>query len=226
MQVSTGKLQVLTVAAMLLVISGGIAAYANGQNVALDAVTSSSSSSSSSSTSSSSSSSSSTSTATSAITTTSTPGPLCTSPTAQKEGRLVLPIGPSSAQASGSIMFGDGNACYASIQTAGGVFSVNVVLRYAKPLTQYNLVLVANGTSYVLGNMVTGPSGSGEASNQVLLKTGTYAVSLQIFDTSSTPGQSVLVLQSATGTLMSAAFPAPPPQTTQKGESGEDGGKS
>jgi hypothetical protein len=44
--------------------------------------------------------------------------------------------------------------------------------------------------------------------NQVLLKTGTYLVSIQIFDTSTTPGTPTLVMQSAQGTIVSAAFPA------------------
>jgi len=91
----------------------------------------------------------------------------------------------------------------------GGIFSVQIVLRYAKPVTQYNVVLVANSTSYTLGSMVTGPDGSGQMQNQVLLKPGTYVVSLQILDTSSNPGQSTLVLQTAQGTIVSPPFPTP-----------------
>jgi hypothetical protein len=56
--------------------------------------------------------------------------------------------------------------------------------------------------------MVTGHEGSGQMQNQVLLKTGTYVVSIQIFDTSTTPGTNTLVMQSAQGTIVSAAFPA------------------
>jgi len=96
----------------------------------------------------------------------------------------------------------------ASIETVGGVFKVEIALRFAKPVTQYNVVLVANGTSYTLGNMVTGHDGAGQMQNQVLLKPGTFAVSIQIFDTSTAPGQSTLVMQSAQGTVVSAAFPA------------------
>jgi hypothetical protein len=70
------------------------------------------------------------------------------------------------------------------------------------------VVLVANGTSYTLGNMVTGRGGAGEMQNQVLLKTGTYVVSIQIYDTSSNPGQSTLVLQTGQGTIVSPPFPA------------------
>jgi hypothetical protein len=74
-------------------------------------------------------------------------------------------------------------------------------------VTQYLVVLVANGTSYTLGNMVTGPDGAGAMQNQVLLKTGTYAVSIQIFDTSSNPGHSTLVLQTGQATIVSPPFP-------------------
>jgi hypothetical protein len=105
-------------------------------------------------------------------------------------------------------VFAGSKGCVASITTVGGVFNVQIALRYAKPVTQYNVVLVANGTSYTLGNMVTGPEGSGQMQNQVLLKVGTYAVSIQIFDTSTTPGTNALVMSSAQGTVVSAAFPA------------------
>jgi len=84
-------------------------------------------------------------------------------------------------------------------------------------VTQYNVVLVANGTSYTLGNMVTGPEGAGQMQNQVLLKTGTYVVSIQIFDTSSNPGHSTLVLQTGQGTIVSPPFPA--------ANSGDQGGQ-
>lgn len=106
-------------------------------------------------------------------------------------------------------MFAGSKGCTASITTVGGIFNVEVALRLAKPVTQYNVVLVANGTSYTLGNMVTGPDGSGQMQNQVLLKTGTYIVSIQMFDASSNPGQSTLVMSSAQGTIISAAFPTP-----------------
>jgi len=105
-------------------------------------------------------------------------------------------------------VFAGTKGCVASITTLGGVFNVQIALRFAKPVTQYNVVLVANGTNYVLGNMVTGHEGSGQMQNQVLLKTGTYVVSIQIFDTSTTPGTNTLVMQSAQGTIVSAAFPA------------------
>jgi hypothetical protein len=96
-------------------------------------------------------------------------------------------------------------------------------------VTQYNVVLVANGTSYTLGNMVTGQDGTGQMQNQVLLKPGTYVVSIQIFDTSSNSGQSTLVLQTSQGTIVSPPFPAadstqPPNQGNQggQGQSGKD----
>jgi len=198
MQVDTGKLQLLTAAAILVLISGGIAAYAQNQNPNAQSSSSSSSTSSTSSSQSSSGAAASTSTATT---------PLCTPPApAGQAGRLVLPISPGQSQ-TGTIVFADSKGCNASITTAGGIFNVNIALHFAKPVTQYNVVLVANGTSYTLGNMVTGPEGSGQMMNQVLLKAGTYTVSIQIFDTSTTPGQSVLVMQSAQGTVISGAFP-------------------
>jgi hypothetical protein len=207
MQVDTGKLQILTAAAILVLISGGIAAYAQDKNFSLqqigaaDQVTSSSSSNSTSS-------SASTTAAAVTTTTTTTAGPLCAAPVAGGQvGRLTLPISPGQSQP-GTVVFSGSKGCVASITTAGGVFNVQIALRYAKPVTQYNVVLVANGTSYTLGNMVTGPEGSGQMQNQVLLKVGTYAVSIQIFDTSTTPGTNTLVMSSAQGTVVSAAFPA------------------
>lgn len=147
---------------------------------------------------------------------------LCQPPSGDKVGRLVLPItaaGPST----GSIAFSDGRGCLASITTVGGIFNVQIALRNAAPVTQYNVVLVANGTSYTLGNMVTGPEGAGQMQNQVLLKTGTYVVSIQIFDTSSNPGHSTLVLQTGQGTIVSPPFPAA--KSDQQSNSGDQSGQ-
>jgi hypothetical protein len=127
-------------------------------------------------------------------------------------------------------VFSGSKGCSASIKTVGGIFSVEVTLRFAKPVTQYSIALVANGTSYTLGNMVTGPDGSAQAQNQVLLKTGTYVVSIQVFDTSATPGQGTLVMQSAQGTIVSAPFPTPNAnqsgQSEKSGQSGSSGEES
>ncbi len=244
MQVSTGKLQILTVAAMLVLLSGGIAAYAQNQPasssiapagaspIALADSTDSTSTTSTSSTSSTGSTTTVTSTVTATTTATSTTTTanytLCTPPTtAATVGRLVLPITPTTQPVKGSISFSDSRGCVASITSVGGVFNVQVILRYAKPVTQYNVVLVANGTNYALGSMVTGQDGAGQIQNQVLLKTGTYVVSLQIFDTSSTPGQSTLVLQTGQGTIVSPPFPTPStsnPQSNQ-GDQGHSGQK-
>ena len=188
MQVNTGKLQVLIVAAMLVLISGGVVAYAQAQST-------------------SSASSDSTSTTTSTTTTNQT---LCQASTPVPVGRLVLPITATSATAGNSISFTNGRGCTASITSVGGVFDVQIALRFAKPVTQYSVVLVANGTSYTLGNLVTGQAGNGQMDNQVLLATGTYVVSIQIYDTSSTPGTSTLVLQTGQGTITSPPFPATP----------------
>jgi hypothetical protein len=231
MNVSTNKLQILTAAAILIIISGGIAAYAQGQgpvfggnaanlvagadqvNSTNSTATSTGNSTSTSSSNSTSSSSVSSTTVTTTITSTSSTnttttanGTLC-APSAVHIGRIVLPIHATQSTTGGSITFADKSACYAAIRTVGGIFSVNVVLRHAEPVTQYRIVLVANGTSYTLGNLVTGPRGNGASLNQVLLKPGTYTVSLRIFDTSSNPGQSTLVMQSAQGIVVSPPFP-------------------
>ncbi|HEV2389569.1 MAG TPA: hypothetical protein VGS04_02480 [Nitrososphaerales archaeon] len=229
MQVNAGKLQLLTVAAMLVLVSGGIAAYAHNTYapstpgaaapVAADHEDNSSSSmfTSSDTTTTFSTSTSTTSTISSS---TSENHTLCQPPsTKEGEGRLVLPI-TATGSSTGSIAFTDGKGCLASITTVGGVFNVEILLRNAAPVTQYNAVLVANGTSYTLGNMVTGPGGSGQMQNQVLLKTGTYIVSIQIFDTSSNPGHSTLVLQTGQGTIVSPPFPA-----SDSGQKSDDGGQ-
>jgi hypothetical protein len=229
MQVNAGKLQILTIAAMLVLVSGGIAAYAQGQSassanlsvgsapVALAAAGTNSTSTQTNSTTSTSTVTStvtSTATATSTVTSTSTTSTttanntLCQPPTS-KVGRLVLPITAtgSSAAAGGSISFSSSRGCHASITTVGGIFNVQIVLQSAKPVTEYNAVLVANGTDYTLGNMVTGPGGNGQMTNQVLLTPGTYVVSILIYDVSSNPGHSTLVLQTGQGTIVSPPFP-------------------
>jgi len=224
MQVNAGKLQLLTVAAMLVLVSGGIAAYAHntyapstGTPAApVAAADDNSASSMFTSTDTTTTFSTSTSTTSTISSTTSENHTLCQPPSTGKVGRLVLPI-TATGSSTGSIAFTDGRGCLASITTVGGVFNVQILLRYATPVTQYNVVLVANGTSYTLGNMVTGPEGAGQMQNQVLLKTGTYVVSIQIFDTSSNPGHSTLVLQTGQGTIVSPPFPA--------ANSGDQGGQ-
>lgn len=237
MQVTTGRLQILTVAAILVLVSGGIAAYAQGQSSQYNPSTAPSNPGSGGTTAAGSApvefqpddgtttfsttvtvtTTVTTTTKSTSTTTTSTPPtPLCTPPTQPGQpGRLVLPITAAGSQ-SGAISFSDGRGCTATITTVGGIFNVQIALRYAKPITQYNAVLVANGTSYTLGNMVTGPDGSGQMQNQVLLASGTYVVSIQIYDTSSNPGQSILVLQTGQGTIVSPPFPT---------SSGGDGGQ-
>ena len=220
MQVNAGRLQILTVAAMLVIVSGGIAAYAQNQSassgtpaaaapVASAANDNNSTPSMFASTDTETTFSTSTSTTStiSTTTTTSESHTLCQPPSTGKAGRLVLPI-TAVGSSTTSISFSDGRGCLASITTVGGIFNVQILLRYATPVTQYNVVLVANGTSYTLGNMVTGPEGAGQMQNQVLLKPGTYVVSIQIFDTSSNPGHSTLVLQTGQGTIVSPPFPA------------------
>ena len=238
MQINAGKLQILTVAAMLVLISGGIAAYAQGQSAstagstngaapnavkgeaasttplqmaAADTVTTFTTTVTTTTV---------LTTTTSTTTTTSASYTLCQPTSPGKVGKLVLPI--TATGQTGAISFSDSRGCVASITTVGGIFSVEITLRYAKAVTQYNVVLVANGTSYTLGNMVTGPDGSGQMQNQVLLKTGTYVVSLQLFDTSSNPGQSTLVLQTGQGTIVSPPFPsASSSQQSDKGSHGD-----
>lgn len=245
MQINAGKLQILTVVAMLVLVSGGIAAYAQGGSsltANLTTVAAASTSSTTSTTNSTSTTSTNktstvtstvtatttaTTTATSTTSTTAANYPLCTPPTAAGPvGRLILPITPTTQPQSEAISFSDSKGCVASITTVGGIFSVEITLRYAKPVTQYDVVLVANGTSYILGNMVTGPDGSGMLQNQVLLKTGTYVVSLQIYDVSSNPGTSTLVLQTGQGTIVSPPFPSTTTTSGQQPNQGGQGGSS
>ena len=209
MKVDTGKLQILTVAAMLVLISGGIGAYAQGQSSPTTSITAVDAAASTTTTGTSTATTTATTTATSTTSTTAANYTLCTPPTpAGQVGRLVLPITPTTQPQTGAISFSDSRGCVASITTVGGIFSVGITLRHAKPVTQYMVVLTANGTTYTLGTTVTGPDGSGQMQNQVLLKTGTYVVSLQIFDTSSSPGQGTLVLQTGQGTIVSPPFPS------------------
>jgi hypothetical protein len=241
MQFNADKLQVLTLAAMLVLVSGGIAAYAQDQSASPTSTIGASSAASSSTPTTNGAGSTplqmaspdttttftttmtTTTTLTTSTTTTTASYTLCQPATPAKVGRLVLPITATGSQ-TGSISFSDGKGCLASITAVGGIFSVQIVLRYAKPVTQYNVVLVANGTNYTLGNMVTGPDGSGQMQNQVLLKPGTFVVSIQIFDTSSTPGQSTLVLQTGQGTIVSPPFPAAESsQQTNQGSTGDQG---
>jgi hypothetical protein len=230
MHVSTGKLQAMTMAAMLILVSGGIAVYAQGQSNAqansagggtpLPLAGSDTNSTSTSTVITTVTTTTTTTTTTTSSSTTTAPQTLCQQ-SAVTVGRLVLPItavgASATATSAGSLSFSD-RGCYASIATAGGVFNVNVVLKYAEPVTQYNVVLVANGTSYALGSMVTEKNGAGSIDNQVLLKTGTYTVSIQIFDVSSTPGTSALVLQTGQGTIVSSPLP-----TTNNGDQPHDG---
>jgi len=219
---------------MLVLISGGIAAYAQNQSfspvvagahaplpmaASTNSTTTTSTSTGSTSTTTSTgstSTSSSTSTVTTTVTktvtstasTTTANNTLCQPPTTGVVGRLVLPITQVGSPTSGSISFSNSRGCIASVTAVGGIFSVSIVLNYAKPVTEYNVVLVANGTSYTLGSMVTDQRGSGSMSNQVLLATGKYTVSIEIFDVSSTPGQSILVLQTGEGTIVCPPFPS------------------
>jgi hypothetical protein len=232
MQVNAGKLQILTVAAILVLVSGGIAAYAQNQfapssgapagaapgaSAAQDNNSTSSMFTSTDTTTTFSTSTSATSTISSTSTTTSGNHTLCQPLSTGKVGKLVLPITANVSSAGGGISFFLSRGCFASITTVGGIFNVDIALRYAKPVTQYMVILVANGTSYTLGNMVTGRDGAGQIQNQVLLKTGTYVVSIQIYDTSSNPGQSTLVLQTGQGTIVSPPFPA-----ANSGQGGKD----
>lgn len=235
MQVSTGKLQALTIAAILVLISGGIAVYAQGQsttsgssNAAPAALATSDTNSTSTTNSTRTVTSTVTTTVTSSSSTTTANNTLCQATTPPKVGRIVLPItavGASSSASTGAISFSNGRGCLASITSVGGVFNVQVVLKYAKAVTEYNVVLVANGTDYALGNMVTDQSGAGQMDNQVLLSTGTYTVSILIYDTSSNPGHSTLVLQTGQGTITSPPFPSassgqPQAQFGQGGQAG------
>src|SRR5437879_320487 len=118
MQLDTGKLQILTAAAILVLISGGIAAYAQDKNFSLKPLAAADQQSSSSTTTSSSNETSSTkSTTAAAVTATATTaaGPLCTAPAAPGQaGRLTLPISPGQSQV-GTVVFAGTKGCVASI---------------------------------------------------------------------------------------------------------------
>src|SRR6266849_82269 len=121
MHLDTGKLQILTAAAILVLISGGIAAYAQDKNFSLQPLAAADQQSSSSTTTSSSNetSSSTKSTTAAAVTTTTTAGPLCTAPAAPGQaGRLTLPISPGQSQV-GTVVFAGSKGCVASITTLG-----------------------------------------------------------------------------------------------------------
>jgi hypothetical protein len=185
---------------MLVLISGGIAAYAQdpsspaGSAAAAAAVSTTTSTTNSTSTT--------TMVVTSATSATSANRTVCAPPT--QVSRLTLPITSVTVPTEAAF---DTRGCFASIATVGGIFNVHIILRYAKPVTQYHAVLVANGTSYPLGNMVTRRDGIARMHNEVLLTPGTYIVSIKIFDDSSTPGQSTLVMQTGQDTIVSHAFP-------------------
>src|SRR5256885_2447473 len=117
MQVDTGKLQILTAAAILVLISGGIAAYAQDKNFSIQPIAAGNTLASSTPTTSSSNETSSKSTNAAAVTTTTTTtaGPLCTSPVAAgRVGRLTLPISPGQSQV-GTVVFAGSKGCVASI---------------------------------------------------------------------------------------------------------------
>jgi hypothetical protein len=216
MKVSTTKLQLLTVAAILVLFSGGIAVYADQSQTTS---TTTSSSTATTSTSSADTSTTTSTTTTTTVTSTATPVALCAPETGGKVGTITLPIVPS--QSSGSIgTYIPYSGCVASIRTVGGVFDVQVHIQHATRVTQYTVVLVANGTSYTLGNMVTGTGGEGQIDNQVLLTPGTYTVSIQIFTTSN--GQSTLVLQTPQGTVVSPPFPSPSAHNPQPNTGRQD----
>jgi len=223
MQVTARNLQILTASAILVLISGGIAAYAQDQSATANTSVAGAPIAQATTTTST------TTSTTSTTTTTTTSYTLCQSTSAGQVGKLVLPI-TTTGSSTGTISFSDSKGCLASIKSAGGVFDVQIALRLTKPLTQYNAVLVANGTAYALGSMVTGPSGAGQMDNQVLLATGTYVVSIQIFDASTNPGHSTLVLQTGQGTIVSSPLPTATdgqqPSHTAQGQQGTDKGGS
>jgi hypothetical protein len=200
----------LTAAAIFLLISGGIAAYALNQP---DSAGAAGADQTTTTTTTSSATQNSTSTAASGSSTTTTGNYTLCAPSASYVGRIVLPIKPTqSVMANGTdaVTFAKTTSCYAAITTVGGIFSVHVLLRHTKPVTEYHVVLVANGTAYPVGSMVTGPAGNGRMLDQVLLRPGRYDVFLQFYDVSSSPGHSILVLQSAQGVVVSPPFPPTP----------------
>ena len=76
-------------------------------------------------------------------------------------------------------------------------------------MTQYNVVLVANGTSYTLGNMVTGPGRLRADAEPSPLEDRDIRRLPPNLRHVVNPGQSTLVMSTGQGTIVSPAFPTP-----------------
>ena len=65
----------------------------------------------------------------------------------------------------------------------GDTVYLQAMIRNAEPLTQYSITLDINGVSHLLATMVTDKNGDGLVVAQILLQKGVYAISAQVFDT-------------------------------------------
>ncbi len=98
---------------------------------------------------------------------------------------------------------------HAILTIRGDAIYLQAVINNANPLTQYSITLDINGVSHLLATMVTDQNGNGQVTAQILLQNGVYAISVQVFDTSSFT-LPTLVLQSASVTVkLPAVGPSP-----------------
>jgi len=101
--------------------------------------------------------------------------------------------------------YGSGEAI---LTIRGDAIYLQAEINRANPLTQYSITLDINGVSHLLATMVTDQNGNGQVTAQILLQNGVYAISAQVFDTTSFSA-STLVLQSNSITVtLPAASPA------------------
>jgi hypothetical protein len=99
--------------------------------------------------------------------------------------------------ASSAYDYGTGHAL---LNIRGNVASVQAYISRAQPFTQYSIALDVNGVTHQIATMVTNQNGNGEIVAQILLQNGVNAISVQVFDTTNFSSPT-LVLESTTITL-------------------------
>jgi hypothetical protein len=126
------------------------------------------------------------------LSTTAACGPICPDYFVLKLNPVIVPT------ASSVYRYGSGEAI---LTIRGDAIYLQAEINRANPLTQYSITLDINGVSHLLATMVTDQNGNGQVTAQILLQNGVYAISVQVFDTTSF-SSSTLVLQSASVTVM------------------------
>ena len=89
----------------------------------------------------------------------------------------------------------------------GDAIYMTATINNAMPLTEYDITLNINGANHLLATMVTNQRGDGEVTAQILLQNGVYSISAQVFDMTNFSSQT-LVLQSVSVTV---TLPQPGP---------------